>query len=248
MARQLLVRGMLVGIAAGVVAFLVARLIGESSVAQAIAVEGAHAHAAGEVEGPEEVSRTVQSTIGLLTATVVFGAGLGGIFALVFALAQGRIVRLGARALAGVLALAGFVVVYAVPFIKYPPNPPAVGNPDTIGRRTALYFTMLVISLVLAAFSVVVARRLEPALGVWNAVIAAVALFVVLVGLSEWAMPVSQEVGPDFPAVTLNHFRIASFGIQMSIWATLGLLFGALTERSMRERPIAVTPEPVKAS
>src|SRR4051812_47369106 len=118
MAKSLLIRGMLAGIAAGIVAFLVARLIGESSVAQAIAVEGAHAHAAGAAEEPEEVSRTVQSTIGLLTATVIFGAGLGGIFALVYAFAQGRILRLGARGLAAVLAIMGFVTVYAVPFIK----------------------------------------------------------------------------------------------------------------------------------
>ena len=247
MAKSLLIRGMLVGIAAGIVAFLVARLFGESSVAQAIAVEGAHAHAAGAVEEPEEVSRTVQSTIGLLTATVVFGAGLGGIFALVYAFAQGRILRLGARGLAAVLAVMGFVTVYAVPFIKYPPNPPAVGNPDTIGRRTALYFTMLAISLLIGVLAFVVARRLEPTLGVWNATIAAVALFVVLVGLAEWAMPVSQEVGADFPAITLYHFRIASFGIQLSLWTTLGLLFGYLTERSMRQRPLVTPPVSVPA-
>jgi hypothetical protein len=105
MAKTLLIRGMLVGIAAGFVAFLVGKLFGEPSVAAAIAVEGAHAHAGGAVEEPEEVSRGVQSTIGLLTATTVFGIGIGGVFALVFGFAQGRIVRLGARGLAGVLAL-----------------------------------------------------------------------------------------------------------------------------------------------
>ena len=31
-----------------------------------------------------------------------------------------------------------FVVVYLVPFLKYPANPPSVGDPDTIGKRTAL--------------------------------------------------------------------------------------------------------------
>ena len=242
MAKTLLIRGMLVGIVAGIVAFVVSRLFGESAVAQAIAVEGARAHA-GMAEEPEEVSRTVQSTIGLLTATTVFGVALGGIFALVFAFAQGRIRRLGVRGLAAVLALGGFVVFYAAPFLKYPPNPPAVGNPDTIGRRTALYFTMLAVSLLLAVLAVVVARRLEPTLGVWNASIAGVLLFVVLIGLAEWAMPVSQEVGSDFPAVTLYHFRIASFGIQLSLWTTIGLLFGALTERSMTRRPVTPSVE-----
>jgi hypothetical protein len=242
MAKSLLVRGMLVGLVAGIVAFLVARLFGESAVAQAIAVEGAHAAAAHEAEGPEEVSRTVQSTIGLLTATSVFGIGLGGIYALVFAFAQGRIVRFGARALAAVLAVGGFVVVYAVPFLKYPPNPPAVGNPDTIGRRTALFFTMIAISLLIAVLALLLARRLEPALGRWNATIAGGLVFVVAIGLAEWAMPVSQEVGADFPAVTLYHFRIASFGIQLALWTTLGLLFGALTERSMQARPAVQPP------
>jgi|tagenome__1003787_1003787.scaffolds.fasta_scaffold19875215_1 hypothetical protein len=242
MARRLLIRGMLVGLVVGIVAFVVARIFGESSVAQAIAVESAHAHAAGELEGPEEVSRTVQSTIGLLTATTVYGIGLGGIFALVFAFAQGRILRLGARALAAVLAGVGFVVIYAVPFIKYPANPPAVGNPDTIGRRTALYFTMIAISVLITVVAVIVGRRLEPVLGIWNATIAAGLLFVVGVGLAMWAMPVVQEVGPDFPATTLYHFRIASFGIQLMVWTTLGLLFGALTERSMRPRSAARPP------
>jgi len=247
MAKSLLIRGMLVGLVAGLVAFLVARLFGESAVAQAIAVEGAHAAAAHEAEGPEEVSRTVQSTIGLLTATTVFGIGLGGIFALVYAFAQGRIVRLGARGLAAVLAACGFVVIYAVPFLKYPPNPPAVGNPDTIGRRTALYFTMIAISLLVAVLAFVVARRLEPTLGIWNATIAGGLLFVVLVGLAGWAMPVSQEVGADFPAITLYHFRIASFGLQLAVWTTLGLLFGALTERSMHKSAVAAPPVPVPA-
>jgi predicted cobalt transporter CbtA len=247
MAKSLLIRGMLVGVVAGIVAFLVAKIFGESSVAQAIAVEGAHAGAHGAAEEPEEVSRTVQSTIGLLTATVVFGAGLGGIFALVFAFAQGRILRLGARGLAGLLALGGFVTVYAVPFLKYPPNPPAVGAPDTIGRRTALYFTMLAISLLLGVLAFVVARRLEHTLGIWNATIAGAALFIVLAGLAEWAMPVSQEVGSDFPAITLYQFRIASFGIQLALWSTLGLLFGALTERSMRSHSVLAASVPVPA-
>jgi len=236
---------MLVGLAAGIVAFVVARVFGESSVAQAIAVEGAHAHVhAGEAEEPELVSRTVQSTIGLFTATTVYGLGLGGIFALAYGFAQGRVLRLGARALALVLALGGFVVIFAVPFVKYPPNPPAVGNADTIGRRTALYFSMIVISLLLAGLAVFVGRRLEPTLGLWNATIAAGALFVVAVALAEWAMPTSQEVGSDFPAVTLYEFRIASFGIQLSVWLTMGLLFGALTERSMR-RPATRVAQPV---
>jgi hypothetical protein len=51
--------------------------------------------------------------------------------------------------------MAAFVVLVLVPQIKYPANPPSVGNPGTIGQRTALYFGMLALSAatVVAAFS-----------------------------------------------------------------------------------------------
>jgi hypothetical protein len=48
------------------------------------------------------------------------------------------------------LAAAAFVVVFLVPALKYAPNPPAVGDADTIGERTALYLTMIAISIAAA--------------------------------------------------------------------------------------------------
>src|SRR4051794_25923969 len=173
MARSLLIRGMIAGLAAGLVAFVVAKVFGEGSVAQAIAVEGAHAAAHGEAEEPELVSRGVQSTIGLLTATLIYGVGLGGIFALVFAAMSGRIGDFGARTLAGLLGLAGFVAIGLVPFLKYPPNPPAVGDGATIGHRTELFLAMVAISVLVAVLAVIAGRRLGPVLGAWNATIVA---------------------------------------------------------------------------
>ena len=108
------------------------------------------------------VSRGVQSTAGLLTATCVFGLALGGLFALTFAAVQGRVSRLRPSATAGLLALAGYLIVFAVPFLKYPANPPGVGDPDTIGRRTALYLAMIAVSILAA---VVALRVRRPPLG-----------------------------------------------------------------------------------
>jgi hypothetical protein len=51
-------------------------------------------------------------------------------------------------------------------------------------------------------------------------------------------MPAINEVPKEFPAVVLWRFRIASMGAQLIMWTTIGLLFGALTERSLSlERP-----------
>lgn len=233
--RTLLARGMLVGLAAGLVALVVAKIFGEPQVAAAIAYESAHDAAAGGSHGPELVSRTVQSTIGLGTGICLFGIALGGIYALAFAFVQGRIAPLGARSTAALLALAGFFTVALVPLLKYPANPPAADDPDTIGRRTALYFILLAASVITAIVAVKIGKALTPRQGVWNATIIGVAVFVVIVGVVMLVTPGVDEVPVDFPASVLWKFRIASLAGQFVTWATLGLLFGALTERSLRK-------------
>ena len=238
MARALLIRGMLAGLAAGLVAFVVATLFGEEAVGQAIAYEGAQAHlheatgAAGHEE-PELVNRAVQTTIGLLTATTLYGVALGGLFALAVAIAAGRLGRLGARATCGVVALVGFLTCSLVPFLKYPPNPPAVGSPDTIGQRTMLYVTMVALSVLLAVLAIKLGRALVPRLGAWNAVLGAVAGYSVTVGVVMFVLPDVNEVAADFPATTLWSFRIGSIAIAVSVWTTLGLLLGTLTARDV---------------
>jgi hypothetical protein len=46
-------------------------------------------------------------------------------------------------------------------------------------------------------------------------------------------LPGVNEVPDTFPAVVLWEFRVASFGMQLIMWATIGLVFGALTERAL---------------
>ncbi|MGC5341880.1 CbtA family protein [Streptomyces sp. DT171] len=231
--RALLVRGMLAGLIAGVLALIVAYGLGESHVDAAIALEESHSHEHG---GEELVSRTVQSTAGLATGVLVFGVAIGGIAALVFCYALGRMGRFGPRATAGLIALAALLTVYIVPFLKYPANPPAVGNPDTIGKRTTLFFLMIALSVLLAVGTVILGRRLAPRLGNWNATITASAAFILLVGLAYTFLPSINEVGDDFPASLLWQFRLASVAIQITLWAAFGLIFGHLAERLLEPR------------
>ncbi len=225
---------MLAGLAAGLLYAIFAYLFGEPQVDAAIAFEDQLSAAAGEPAGEELVSRGVQSTVGLTVAAVVYGVAIGGIFALVYALAQGRVGRLGPRGTAALLALLGFVTVYAVPFLKYPANPPASSIDDTIGQRTALYLIMVVLSVALGLGAVVLRERLVPALGAWNATLAAAAVYAVLVGAVLAVLPTIAETPADFPATVLYDFRLASFGGQLVFWAALGLIFGALVERNSR--------------
>jgi predicted cobalt transporter CbtA len=239
MMRTLLVRGMLSGLVAGLLALAFAHIFGEPPVVSAIDFESAAQAATGETPEPELVSREVQSTIGLATAVVVYAVAFGGLFSLAFAVAYGRIGRLSARATAAVLALGGYLVVFVVPFLKYPANPPAVGNHDTISQRTGWYLAMVVASVLLAVAAAYLGRRLASRLGAWNATLTAGAAFVVTVALVQFLLPTINEVPDAFPATVLWDFRVASLGTQLVMWATLGLVFGALVARHLTSREAA---------
>jgi predicted cobalt transporter CbtA len=232
--HQLLLRGMLVGIVAGLLAFAFARTFGEPSVDRAIAFEAAEAKAKGETPDPEIFSREVQASIGLATGVTVYGAALGGIFSLVFALCYGRIGRMSPRACAAVIAGLGFVAIYVVPYLKYPANPPSIGEPATIGMRTGLYFSMIALSVIAMMVAVSLARLSEARFGRWNSILLGGLAFIVMVAVAQFALPGINEVPTEFPATTLWQFRVAAIGIQAVIWTVIGLLFGALTERSLR--------------
>ncbi|MGW4031197.1 CbtA family protein [Streptomyces sp. NPDC004838] len=242
--RALLVRGMLAGLVAGVFALAVAYFLGEGPVDAAIAFEEAGSHAHGGEAGEELVSRAMQSTAGLATGVLIFGVAIGGIAALAYCVALGRIGRFGPRATAALVALGALLTVYVVPYLKYPPNPPAVGDPDTIGKRTALYFLMIVLTVLLAVAAVIAGKRLAPRLGNWNATVAAGAGFVVAVGVAFAFLPSFDEVPKGFPASVVWEFRLATLAIQVTLWTVFGLVFGHLAERLLAPTGVARSAGP----
>ena len=249
MVRTFLVRGMLVGMVAGLLSFGFLKVYGEPQVDRAIAFEEQMDEAKAEFakahhmpayeEAPELVSRSVQAGLGLFVAVMVYSAAFGGLFGLAFAVAQGRMPGdLSPRALSALLALIGFIALYAVPNLKYPANPPSVGNPETIGARTALYFGMMAISLAAMVGGIALRRMLAAHYGGWNATLMVGAYYIVLMIVAGLLLPVVNEVPEEFPAVVLWKFRIASLGSQLILWATLGLLFGGLTQRAYAHRSL----------
>jgi hypothetical protein len=231
--RALLIRGMLAGVLAGLLAFGFAWVFGEPQVGLAIGFEEHMLRMTGAAPKPELVSRAVQSSVGLLTGIVIYSCALGGIFALAFAYAYGRIGRLSPRGTAAVLAIAGFVALILVPQIKYPANPPSIGAPETIGPRTALYFTMIALSVISAVAALSTGRQLARRLGAWNSALIAGAAYIAVVAAAMAILPPVNEVPADFSATTLWSFRLASLGIEVVLWTTLGLAFGALAERRL---------------
>ncbi len=253
MTGRYLLLGMLAGLIAGILAFGVGRVWGEPPVAAAIALEEAasaaeaepHDHATDAAPGTEAaapahshshgdeealVSRETQAGFGLLTGMAVFGAGLGGLFALAFAFVQGRFSQLSARGTAAAMAAIGYVTVVLVPFLKYPANPPAVGHGETIGLRTQMYFAMVALSLVAMIVSVAVARSGADR---WRSGVIGGVAYLVLMVAAGMVLPTINEVPAGFPGDLLWQFRTISLLVEAVLWAGIGVVFGLLAQRAL---------------
>lgn len=240
--RDLVVRGMLAGVLAGVLATGFAFAFGEPAIELAVAIEeqatdvSPHVHdGAGVPSETPPVSRGMQRSIGLVTGLVVLGVAFGGVHAVLFAFARGRVGPTSDRATALMVAVLTFIAFNFVPFLKYPANPPAVGHAETIAARTAAYVGMLVISVLLMVAAVLLQRMLTITRSAWDASLLAGAGFVVLVAVTALLLPVFAEVPENFPADVLWQFRIASLGTQFTLWLGIGIVFGILVDRAARQ-------------
>jgi len=253
--KRLIARGLLAGAVGAVLAFIFARLFAEPVIARAIAFEdgrteverahGAHEH------GIELFSRGVQSNAGLGFGVLIYGVAIGALFAVLFCVVYSRVENLGPRLLSVLLAAGAFVSVYLVPFLKYPPNPPAIGQPDTIGMRTGWYVVAVLASVVLAAGAVLLAAPLTARLGAWNGRVLAAEIYVVVIAVvlallprvDETPAPLHDDSGaiiyPGFPADVLYEFRLLSLATQLLLWVSVGLVFSRLAGRLLGEPAVS---------
>ncbi len=220
-------RGMAAGLLAGLLAGLFAFFTGEPLLDQAIGLEESAAHSPDE----EVFSRATQKA-GLFFATGLSGVFVGGLFGLTYAYFRGRMAAGSEWTRSVSLAAAIFAGAVLIPFLKYPANPPTVGDPATIGARTAAYLALVGLSL-LAVLAAWYASRLLRERGVSTPVrqvTIGLGLVIAVTGLFM-GLPAAADPG-EFPAGLLWSFRLSSLGTQAVLWASLGTIFGLLGERS----------------
>jgi predicted cobalt transporter CbtA len=247
-------RGVAAGAAAGLAAALVIWLVVEPVIRKALAIEDArdlhHLSAGrsapllgpGHTGGEPLVSRAAQVVGGAVTSVIV-GVALGVIFAVVFAKAHERLGGSTDFGKSLVLAAVGCGAVSVLPGLKLPANPPAVGDPATVGRRTMLYAVVLLLGIVVALLVAVLDRWLAGR-GVAPSTrwVAGIGACVVAVALVFAVVPGSPDAIPaDVPAALIWEFRLASLGQLMTMWLVLGVGFGLLMERGRGTRRVVAS-------
>jgi len=253
MEKHIIGRGLVAGALAGVIAFVFARIFVEPVIDRAIGFEDGvgEAHEAmhgGHEHGAEVFTRGVQANIGLGFGVIAFSVAMGALFAVVFAVAYGRVGNVSARVLSLYVAGGMLLSLYVVPALKYPANPPAVSLEETIRQRTLLYLLMVVLSAALFVGAVYLGRQLGQRLGAWNATLAAAGSYIAAIAIVMLILPTIDETpGPlrdnagnmvyeGFPADDLYQFRLYSLGTQVVMWTTIGLVFAVLAARLLDEK------------
>ncbi len=229
-------RGLVVGAIAGLLAGVFAFVFGEPRVQDAIDIENAASAHASLTLPLAHVSDWVvgraEQRGGLFLATALYGIAAGGLFAIAFAALRGRGTHRSDWELATRLAGAIFVAIVLVPFVKYPPNPPAVGDPETIGDRTAFYVILLIGSALAMFAAARVMWSLRPDAPPWARPLAGAGTFIAVAGGLALALPGVQEVPAGFPAPLIWEFRLSSLGTQAVLWAAVGIGYGIAASRA----------------
>jgi len=229
--------GLFAGLVAGVVAALVAWLVVERPIRAALAIEEARSHAEAGEHHEELYSRPVQ-VIGGMVAAVVVAVSIAIIFAVVFARVRHRLPAATDFGRATLLAGVGFATISLLPALKYPANPPGVGDPESITSRT-LYYVSFIGAMMVVAYLAFLARERLVALG-WPAAYRSAALVagtVVVVAVLGVLWPANPDsISADIGAPLLWQFRLSSLLELATLWGVLGLVFGLL-----------LTPRPAKA-
>lgn len=164
---------------------------------------------------------------GQILSSVVMGISTCSLFGIVFLLSRTALPSGNGAKKALVLGGIMWLAMFVIPFIKYPANPPTVGDPDTIIMRTVLYVAFIAIMGFGAVAIYQVAKRMRRRrleIGVCMYAALATCAFVVM-------PPGADTAGAD--AQLVDGFRLAS-AVSMSIfWLALSAVFGTLWHRFM---------------
>jgi hypothetical protein len=216
---------LLSGVIAGVILAGVNYLVAEPFIDQAIGIEVDNSIASGEVVDFDELSSyRVWQKEGTFAAGAFLGLTYGAILGIVYVISRKYLPSSDDRKKALVLAAIMCLSLYVVPFIKYPANPPAVGDPETIGLRDNLYTSYQLASGLIALGVSILMYKLRR-ISYIKYVIPVIYLGLVA---SIYALFPANPDEITAPMDLVNAFRAITFGTMVMFYLVLGTIFGVM--------------------
>jgi len=221
-----LISGALAGTIHGVVNFAIV----EPYLDQAIGIENQNLFASGEEEDnpqfwAEYESYRIWQKSGQVLAGIVLGIAMGSLFGIVYVLSRNSLP--GKNDVSKSLILAGimWIVIYLIPFLKYPANPPTVGDGETVVLRAILYISFILISGVGAFIFYKLSKKFQnnkKYLGLFG--------YVIFIVITFFVMPENPDQ-ITAPMNLVNEFRLMSILGVSSFWGSIGIILGVFWKK-----------------
>jgi len=204
---------------------------------QAIGIENENLFASGEEEDTLEFwveyegYRDWQKS-GQVFAGIILGTSIGSLFGIVYALSRNSLP--GKHDVKKALILAGIMwaVLYFVPFLKYPANPPTVGDTETVVLRGILYLSFIAIS----GFSALGFYKLSKKFENRKKFVSLIG-YAVFISIVFFIMPENPDE-VSAPMDLVEGFRAVSVLGVSSFWISIALFLGLLWNKYKPENKI----------
>ena len=221
-----LISGAFAGLIHGTVNFAIV----EPYLDQAIGIENQNLFATGEEKDTPEFwveyeGYRIWQKSGQILAGVILGTSIGALFGIVFALSRNSLP--GNNDIKKALVLAGVMwfTMFVIPFLKYPANPPTVGDPETVVLRSILYLSFITIS----GFGAVGFYKLSQKFQSKRKLVAIIG-YSIFISVVFFVMPENPDE-ITAPMDLVNEFRIMSFLGVTSFWISIGVILGFFWNR-----------------
>ncbi|MEK0381522.1 MAG: CbtA family protein [Nitrosopumilus sp.] len=225
------------GCFAGTIHGLANLAIVEPYLDEAIGIENQNLFASGEEDDTvqfqvEYESYRIWQKGGQVLAGAILGTSIGALFGIVFALS--RKILPGNHHVKKALVLSGIMwfTIYLIPFLKYPANPPTVGDPDTVVLRAILYLSFIAISGFGAVGFYQLFKRLEK-----SKRIVALIGYGVFISAAFLLMPENPDE-VTAPLDLVNGFRATSVIAVSIFWISVGIILGAFWQKYNPDKQI----------
>ena len=209
----------------------------EPYIDQAIGIEIQNSVSSGENVDLSEIAHyRIWQKSGEVVAAAVYGISLGALFGIIFAYSKNALP--GSNNKKKALFLAGILwfVLYLVVAIKYPANPPAVGNPETIYYREALYVAFIAIS----GFTALILALLWKRVKINSKKIVFPLVYAGIMTAAYLAMPANPDP-INISMELVQNFRVWTAVTIGIFWGLLGIIFGSLWDKFIRPEESRLT-------